>query len=67
MDSLFLPSLLLVLALGGISGVLLGIASKAFYVWEDPRIAEVENCLAGANCGGCGYTGCGCGCRHCGG
>jgi len=58
MDSLFLPSLILVLALGGISGLLLGIASKVFYVWEDPRIAQVENCLAGANCGGCGYTGC---------
>ena len=59
MDSLFLPSLGLVLAIGGISGVLLGIASKVFYVWEDPRIAEVENCMAGANCGGCGFTGCG--------
>ncbi len=51
-------ALLLMLGLGVISGTLLGIASKAFYVWEDPRIAEVENCMAGANCGGCGYTGC---------
>ena len=58
MDSLFLPSLGLVLAIGGVAGVLLGIASKVFYVWEDPRIAEVENCMAGANCGGCGFTGC---------
>ena len=54
-----LEALLLMMALGGVSGTLLGIASKVFYVWEDPRIAEVENCLAGANCGGCGYTGCG--------
>jgi formate dehydrogenase beta subunit len=53
-----LTSLLVVTILGAVSGLLLGIAAKAFYVWEDPRIAEVENCLAGANCGGCGYTGC---------
>ena len=54
-----LEALLLMLGLGGVSGVILGIASKVFYVWEDPRIAEVENCLAGANCGACGFTGCG--------
>ena len=36
----------------------LGIASKIFYVYEDPRIALVEGHLAGANCGGCGYAGC---------
>ncbi|RLB81023.1 MAG: electron transporter RnfB [Deltaproteobacteria bacterium] len=53
-----LEALLLMMGLGAVSGTLLGIASKVFYVWEDPRIAEVANCLAGANCGGCGYTGC---------
>ena len=37
---------------------MLSIASKIFYVYEDPRIADVEGYLAGANCGGCGYTGC---------
>ncbi len=54
-----LSALLFLLALGVISGILLGIASKAFYVYEDPRIEQVENCLPGANCGGCGYAGCG--------
>jgi formate dehydrogenase beta subunit len=54
-----LEALLLMLVLGSVCGVLLGIASKVFYVWEDPRIALVTDCLAGANCGGCGYTGCG--------
>jgi NADPH-dependent glutamate synthase beta subunit-like oxidoreductase len=44
--------------LSAVAGTLLGIASRVFYVWEDPRIAEVSDCLAGANCGGCGYTGC---------
>ena len=53
-----LEALLLMMGLGGVAGTLLGIASRIFYVWEDPRIAEVEACLAGANCGGCGYTGC---------
>jgi NADPH-dependent glutamate synthase beta subunit-like oxidoreductase/NAD-dependent dihydropyrimidine dehydrogenase PreA subunit len=37
---------------------MLSIASKVFYVYEDPRIAEVEGFTALANCGGCGYTGC---------
>ena len=46
------------LALGAICGIVLGAASRIFYVWEDPRISEIESCLAGANCGGCGYAGC---------
>lgn len=46
------------LALGALCGIVLSVASKVFYVYEDPRIAEVENCLAGANCGGCGFAGC---------
>jgi len=46
------------LGLGAICGIVLGAASRIFYVWEDPRIAQVESCLAGANCGGCGYAGC---------
>jgi NADPH-dependent glutamate synthase beta subunit-like oxidoreductase len=46
------------LGLGGACASALSIASKVFYVWEDPRIAEVEGFMAGANCGGCGYTGC---------
>ncbi len=39
-------------------GIVLSLASKIFYVYEDPRIAMVEGCLSGANCGGCGYAGC---------
>jgi len=44
--------------LGAACGILLSAASRIFYVYEDPRIALVEACLAGANCGGCGYAGC---------
>jgi homotetrameric NADPH-dependent glutamate synthase len=46
------------LGLGAICGIVLGAASRIFYVWEDPRIAQVEASFAGANCGGCGYAGC---------
>jgi formate dehydrogenase beta subunit len=46
------------LALGLICAIVLGAASRIFYVWEDPRISQVESCFAGANCGGCGYAGC---------
>jgi NADPH-dependent glutamate synthase beta subunit-like oxidoreductase/NAD-dependent dihydropyrimidine dehydrogenase PreA subunit len=46
------------LGLGVACGSVLSLASKVFYVYEDPRIAEVEGSLAGANCGGCGYAGC---------
>ncbi len=52
-------AVLFMLCLGGACGLILSIASKIFYVYEDPRIADVEGYLAGANCGGCGYTGCG--------
>ena len=47
---------LVVLGLAG--GVILVLASKFMAVYEDPRIAQVTECLAGANCGGCGYAGC---------
>ncbi|MCP4623933.1 MAG: FAD-dependent oxidoreductase [bacterium] len=46
------------LGLGALCGIVLGAASRIFYVWEDPRIAQVEAAFAGANCGGCGYAGC---------
>jgi len=46
------------LGLGTVCGLVLGAASRIFYVYEDPRIAQVESCFAGANCGGCGYAGC---------
>lgn len=51
-------AILFTLGLGGVCGLLLSLASKVFYVYEDPRIAKVEGLLAGANCGGCGYAGC---------
>ena len=45
-------------ALGAVFGALLAYASKIFHVEVDPKQEEVRACLAGANCGGCGYPGC---------
>lgn len=44
--------------LGGIFGALLTIASRIFHVETDPKQEKIRSCLAGANCGGCGYPGC---------
>ena len=53
-----LLSLLVLGVLGGIFGALLAYASKIFHVDVDPKVSEIRSCLAGANCGGCGYPGC---------
>ena len=48
-------------ALGGLTLVLalmLIIANKKLYVYEDPRIDVVEDMLPHANCGACGFPGC---------
>lgn len=49
---LFLGGLTLALAL------LLVLANKKLYVYEDPRIDAVNDMLPLANCGACGYPGC---------
>jgi formate dehydrogenase beta subunit len=51
-------SVMALMGIGATCGLVLSVASKVFYVYEDPRIAEVEYFLSGANCGGCGYAGC---------
>ena len=45
--------------LGLLFGLVLAAASKVFYVETDPRLEKLNECLPGANCGGCGYAGCG--------
>lgn len=53
--------LIAVLALGGLTLVLalmLVVANRKLYVYEDPRIDIVEGLLPHANCGACGYPGC---------
>lgn len=51
-----------VMALGGLGigfGVILSIASKFFEVPVDPKVDELNRALPGANCGACGFPGCG--------
>ena len=44
--------------LGAAFGLILAVASKIFEVKKDPREEAILGCLAGANCGGCGFPGC---------
>ena len=44
--------------LGAVFGLILAVASKIFEVKKDPREEAILGCLAGANCGGCGFPGC---------
>ncbi len=49
------------IALGSLTlllAVMLIVANKKLYVYEDPRIDQVEDMLPHANCGACGYPGC---------
>jgi len=44
--------------LGLVLAVILVLANKRLYVYEDPRIDDVEGLLPAANCGACGSPGC---------
>ena len=45
-------------AMGILLGVVLAIASRVFAVKTDERVEQISEALPGANCGGCGYSGC---------
>ena len=44
--------------LGLAAAVMLAVASKVFYVKENPKVEAALEILPGANCGGCGFPGC---------
>lgn len=57
-----LKLLLPVMVLGGLGaafGALLGVAAKFFKVQIDKKAEKINALLPGANCGGCGFAGCG--------
>jgi len=54
-----LTGLIVLGGLGALCGVGLAVAAKLFYVYVDPKIEAVTEALPGANCGGCGFPGCG--------
>lgn len=45
--------------MGIIFGLVLAVASKKLAVDQDPRVEQILGVLPGANCGGCGFPGCG--------
>ena len=54
-----LTGLIVLGGLGALCGIGLAVAAKMFYVFVDPKIEAVTEALPGANCGGCGFAGCG--------
>ncbi len=46
------------LGLGAVIGILLTLASKVLFVKTDETVQKITEALPGANCGGCGYSGC---------
>mgnify|MGYP001086560793 FL=1 len=59
MASNIIAAVLVLGILGAVFGLVLAVASKVFEVKKDPREEEILGLLAGANCGGCGFPGCG--------
>ena len=53
-----LVPIIAVCIIGLICGVGLSVASSVMAVKEDERFPAIRECLPGANCGACGYTGC---------
>jgi len=58
MSSIVLLTVIMLSVLGLASAVILYFVAQKFRIVEDPRIDLVTEALPGANCGGCGYTGC---------
>lgn len=56
--SVILTSVLILGGIGVVGAAVLYVVANRFKVEEDPRIDEVEALLPGANCGGCGRSGC---------
>lgn len=57
MSAILIPVLILAV-MGLILGLGLALASKFMSVPTDEHEAQIRECLPGANCGACGYTGC---------
>lgn len=53
-----LTSVFTLFGLGLTAAAILAVASRVFYVEEDPRVEAILDVLPSANCGGCGYAGC---------
>ena len=56
-ETIILPVIVFI-ALGIATGTLLAVATKVFAVKKNETAERINECLPGANCGGCGYSGC---------
>ncbi|MGN0866396.1 MAG: RnfABCDGE type electron transport complex subunit B [Oligosphaeraceae bacterium] len=54
-----MSTLFIIVLVGLITGIAIAIVSRYFGVEANPLEEEVKALLPGANCGGCGYAGCG--------
>lgn len=57
--NVILIAVIVLAVLGFVLAGALYVMSKKFAVDEDPRIGQIAEVLPGANCGGCGFPGCG--------
>ncbi len=57
MKDILLPVIIFI-GLGLMMGALLAFASKIFAVKKDEKAEKIKEFLPGANCGGCGFSGC---------
>jgi len=48
----------IVAGIGLVCGIVIAVASKVMEVKVDEKVEALRDCLPGANCGACGYTGC---------
>lgn len=53
-----LTAVLTLVVIGGVLGLVLGVANTLLFVEEDNRVVRVAEMLPGVNCGACGYPGC---------
>lgn len=51
-------AVIIVSVIGAIAALILAIASKVFAVPVDEKAEQIRECLPGANCGACGFSGC---------
>jgi len=58
MITTIITAALFMVALGTVLAIILAIANKKLFVYEDPRIQEVDDMLPQAQCGACGTPGC---------
>ena len=56
-ETIILPVIVFI-ALGVATGTLLAVATKLFAVKKNEVAEQINECLPGANCGGCGFSGC---------